>query len=218
MGNPITPVQNVTAPRSAKRSRKPTKPPSAGRLLLHFAQRHPFICLFAVWSSFLFFGWLAVSGLTYTNPAPLEVVESPQPVVESPANSADSSSAIGLLAIVVATCATSSVLISRRLRSAQQTSRRIIKQQAALSPTSERRASRSQPSARGRQSGGQSISVKSASPAHYAATAAKTSTRSPALTLLPDKTPLESNPPLSLAERLDIRQQDGTSKRIQSNR
>ncbi|MBD1844092.1 hypothetical protein H6F89_11905 [Cyanobacteria bacterium FACHB-63] len=214
MGNPITPVQNVTAPRSAKRSRTTAKPPSVGRLLLHFAQRHPFICLFAVWSSFLFFGWLAISGLTYTNPAPLEIVESPQPVAESPANSADPSSAIGLLAIVVATCATSSVLISRRLRPAKQTSRRIIKRQVALSPTSDRRASRSQQSSRSRQSNGQPIAtLKSASPAQYAATAAKTSTRSPAPTLLLDKNPLKSNQQPSLAERLDIRQQERTSKR-----
>lgn len=216
MGKPITPVQNVTAPRSAKRSRRPTAtPPSVGRFLLHFAQRHPFICLFTVWSSFLFFGWLAISGLTYTNPAPLEVVESPQSVAESPANSASSSSAIGLLAIVVVTCATSSVLISRRLRPAQQTPRRITKRQVALSPVSERRASRSQRAARSRQLAAQPIAtLKSASPAQYAATAAKTSTRSPAPTLLLDKHPLKSNQQPSLAERLDIRQQERAAKRV----
>lgn len=194
MGNPILSPQNRTAPQPVKRSTggKPTaKPPSSLQLLMHFARQHPFISLFAVWIAFLFFGWLAIKGLTYTNPAPLEVIEAPQPAAESPTHSAGASSAIGLLAIVVVTCATSSILISRRLRPAPASPRRIVKRRTANS--SKRSAS------------------KPANSIRSDDTPSIPSRMSIALLSDPEKT---TTPPLNLAQRLDIRQQERRSKQF----
>lgn len=218
MGNPTTSLQNVTAPRSATRStrRKPTaKRPSGLQLLLYFARRHPFITLFAVWIAFLFFGWLAIKGLMYINPAPLEVVESPPPVAESPTHSADSSHVVGLLILVVATCTTSSILISRRLRGAQASPRRIVKRQAPPGSNSRRTASSSKRSPSKQAPRPHQAVSESAAPSKPANSTpfdaiAKIPTRSATIAQLADRENSTTKQP-TLAERLAIRQPERKS-------
>ncbi len=199
MGNRTLPLQNVTAPRSTKRTidRKPTPKHSSLRFLLHFVQRHPFICLLAVWSSFLFFGWLAITGLTYINPAPLEVVATPQPSAESqpttPFELSKPANTFGLLAIVTVTCAASSVLLARQLRPVKPAPRRAIKRQPA--PTMEALRSPRSPKP----------IAKPHPPTVKPTIAVKP--RPPVVAVLTeDETPLEIGN-ATLADMLDIRQQ-----------
>lgn len=209
MGNPTTSLQNVTAPRSVPRStrRKPTaKRPSGLQLLLYFARRHPFISLFTVWLAFLFFGWLAIKGLIYTNPAPLEVVE--PPVAEAPAHSTDSGNAIGLLTIVIVTCATSSIWLSRRLRPVHPPSRRVIRRQPASRPTSKRTTNPTEPFPRVRQPSPATAPARS--------NAIPKTTTHPAIAP-PVNTGKPIAPPLNLAEKLAIRQPKRESKQSSSN-
>ncbi|MER3432669.1 MAG: hypothetical protein C4288_04375 [Leptolyngbya sp. ERB_1_1] len=209
MGNRTIPLQNVTASRSTNRAaeRKPIAKPSNLPFILQFAKRHPFVCLLAVWSSFLFFGWLAISGLTYINPAPLEVVESPHPETtsESPLELSKPNNTFGLLAIVTVSCAATSVLLARQLRPTKRKPRPTIKPQAVASNQAAR-STRSRPSsAKPIQQINQPVNVK---PGTKPVIAPKPPTRPIVVTVLTveDENPLEMGD-VTLAEMLDIRQQ-----------
>ncbi|MBW4442910.1 MAG: hypothetical protein KME10_17060 [Plectolyngbya sp. WJT66-NPBG17] len=203
MGNRIIPLKTVAAPRSPNRSterKSHTKlshaKPSGLRFLLHFAQRHPFICLLAVWSSFLFFGWLAVSGLTYTNPAPVEVAQSPvaESKPPSPFEFSKPANTFGLLAIVTASCAVTSVLLARQLRPVKPAPRRAVKRQSAPTPATVR-------STRPRQS------IEKPPANVKTAIVPKPPTRPSVVTvIIEDENPLEMGD-ATLADLLDIRQQ-----------
>lgn len=126
---------------SSKRSAKPvrrTSPPTGFRLLIFWAQRHPFLSLAGVWLTMMLLGWMAIVGLTYTNSAPLEVA-APQPEAQpqrvEPHKPATS---FGLLVMVTATCAAASVLLARQLRPVKPAPRRAIKPLPA--PTSRSRS------------------------------------------------------------------------------
>lgn len=222
MGNQTIPLQNVTASRSTKRSTKqpPGQKPSAPhhkshqkvtakrsglQFLLYFAQRHPFVCLFAVWGSMLFFGWLALTGLTHINTAPLEVAKSPQPeaVVESERSRSELSkpaNTLGLSAIVAASCATASVLLARRLRPAKPPSRRALRRQSARTPETGRTPEATKRSTRPRRPIVEPANMPPAIPA-------RPPTRSSAMKVLPNQENLLDMNDASLADLLDIRQQ-----------
>lgn len=128
-------MQNMSATRSNPRSttRKPSAKSTAFQLLLHLAKRHPFVCLFAVWGSFLFFGWLAFSGLTYTNPAPLEET-APTEVKAAPFELSKPMNTFGLILLVTSSCAITSMLLAKHLRPVKPAPRRAVKRQAPPHP------------------------------------------------------------------------------------
>lgn len=84
-------------------------------------------------------GWMAIAGLTYTNSAPLEVADAPQPEAQpqrvEPHKPATS---FGLLVMVTATCAGASVLLARQLRPVKPAPRRAIKPLTAPKPARSR--------------------------------------------------------------------------------
>ncbi|BAU12275.1 hypothetical protein LEP3755_28040 [Leptolyngbya sp. NIES-3755] len=196
-------MQNMSATRSNTRSttQKPSANSTAFHLLLHLASRHPFLCLFTVWSSFLFFGWLAISGLTYINPAPLEGAESPKPEVQTPFELSKPINTFGLVLLVTSSCAITSMLLAKQLRPVKSTPRRVVKRQAP--PT--RETVRSRPP------------VRSNRPpiAQQARAIAKSAPKPevippparPVVTVLPaeDDSPIQVS--FTLADMLDIRQQ-----------
>jgi hypothetical protein len=194
-------MQNMSATRSASRSttQKPSAKLTAFHLLLHLGKRHPFFCLFTVWSSFLFFGWLALSGLTYTNPAPLE---SPKPEVQAaPFQLSKPINTFGLVMLVTSSCAITSVLLAKQLRPVKPAPRRVVKRQAALSETVRSR----QPVRSARPSiAQQARSISNTVPRPEIIP--PTPTR-PVVTVLPieDESPIEMGD-FTLAEILDIRQ------------
>lgn len=196
-------MQNMSATRSNARSttQKPSAKLTAFHLLLHIAKRHPFLCLLAVWGSFLFFGWLAVSGLTYTNPAPLE---SPKPEVQAaPFQLSKPINTFGLVMLVTSSCAITSVLLAKQLRPVKPVARRVVRRQAA--PTRETVRSR-QPVRSARPSiAQQARSISNATPRPEVIR--PTAPTRPVVTVLPveDDSPVEVGD-FTLADMLDIRQ------------
>ncbi len=149
----------------------------------------------------MFFGWLAITGLTYINPAPLEVATPPSPEVSespSPFRIDKPATSFGILAIVAITCATSSVFLARRLRPVKPAPRRVIKR---TQPTETVRSQKD------RKPINSAIPPANLKPAPTAI-AAKPKARPPAVTLLSaeEENPLEMGD-TNLAEMLDIRQQ-----------
>ncbi|GAP95804.1 hypothetical protein [Leptolyngbya sp. NIES-2104] len=199
-------MQNMSATRSNTRStpRKPSAKLTAFHLLLHIAKRHPFFCLFAVWGSFLFFGWLAVSGLTYTNPAPLEVAQSPKPEAQAaPFQLSKPVNTFGLVMLVTASCAVTSVLLAKQLRPVKPASRRVVRRQAA--PTRETVRSRQPVQSPRPPIAQQARSIANATPRPEVILPPALSR--PVVTVLPaeDDTPIEIDD-FTLADMLDIRQ------------
>lgn len=214
MGNPSNTLKSVTRPHPVRQSarQKAVKPPSTAkrstsRFLLHFAQRHPFICLFATWGAILYFGWLAARGLTYTNSAPLET---PKPQATAKAPQANShiptpASSFGLLAIVAGSCALTSVVLAKQLRpvksSPKTPARSVVIQPKPVKShdmTSSRRPRMPIPQA----------NLPTPPTRQAAATAKATFKRStpPPIHLSEQENALEMQDP-SLAEMLDIRRQ-----------
>lgn len=217
MGNTINTLKSVTSVKAARQTpqQKPAKPkskptPSTSRFLLHFAQRHPFICLFVTWGAMLYFGWLAISGLTYTNPAPLEtpqpepVAEAPQPFkIDRPATS------FGLLAVVAGSCAVTSALLARQLRPVKSAPRNAAKR-VVIEPKQELRYSQGQ--SRSPVSSRRPLNPPATKPIPKAQAGiakkpvAKPPARPPVVTVLSEEdSPFEMRDP-SLAEMMDIRQ------------
>lgn len=207
-------MQNMSATRSSTRStpRKPSAKRTAFHLLLHIANRHPFFCLFAVWGSFLFFGWLAVSGLTYTNPAPLEAAQSPKPEAQAaPFQLSKPVNTFGLVMLVTASCAVTSVLLAKQLRPVKPAPRRVVRRQAA--PTREMARSHQPvqsprpplPLAHASVTAQQARSIANATPRPEVILPPALSR--PAVTVLPAEadTPIEMDD-FALADMLDIRQ------------
>lgn len=220
MGNRTIPLKTVTAPRPTERSTKRStqqKPEqksrtkhSGFRFLLHFAQRHPFICLFAVWSSFLYVGWLAMTGLTHISQAPLEVVQSPQSAEPQSASSFELSkpgNAFGLLAIVTASCAVTSVLIARQLHPVKSAPRRALKRQPAPETI---RSSRRPRTSSANLSANLPTNVKPVAQPRFAprseVISPKVLSRLPIVAVAEDENPLDMGD-APLADFLDIRQQ-----------
>ena len=214
MGNHIPP-QNRHSGMTKRKSI--AQKPSGFRFLLHFAQRHPFLCLLAVWSSTLLFGWLAISGLTYISPTPVEVAGSPKPEatetvqpfgIDTPATS------IGLLAIVAASCAVTSVFVARKLRPVKPAPRRALKRTQPTEARSSRSLSpRSLVVAPGQSRNPHASTPKPTSagsipPVIVPVIAARPQTRPPSFTVLSiaDENPLEMDD-VTLAEMMDIRKQ-----------
>lgn len=217
MGNTVNTLQSVTPLTTARHAKqKPTKPKSKAtkstpRILFHFVQRHPIILLFAVWGVVIYFGWLAIAGLTYINPAPVEapkpeaITEAPKPFrIDRPASS------FGLLAVVAGSCAVTSVLLARQLRPVKPAPRTSAKR-VVIDPKPKRelrsRQERSRSSANSRKST-PPIKPVTMSPAQaIAKPAPKPPVRPPVVTVLPpEDSPFEMSDP-SLAEMMDIRRQ-----------
>jgi hypothetical protein len=214
MGNSSNTLQSVTRPRSVRhpshqKAVKPKSPPkrSTSRFLLHFAQRHPFICLFATWGAILYFGWLAAKGLSYTNPAPLEppkpevTAKAPQPAfrIDTPATS------FGLLAIVAGSCAVTSVLLAKQLRPVKSTPKTPVKR-VVIQPKPAR--SRSTSSSRRPPMPIPQANMPAPPTRRTAATAKPIPQARPVTTVLrvEEDSPFEMHDP-SLAEMMDIRRQ-----------
>lgn len=200
-------MQNMSATRSNTRStnRKQSTKPTAAKssslpLVLQLAKRHPFFCLFAVWVSFLFFGWLAISGLTYTNPAPLEVVK-PE-VQAAPFQLSKPINTFGLVMLVASSCAIASFLVAKQLRPVKPAPRRVVKRQVPPQQTRHQSAQSSRP----RPSIAQQARTIAQSTPRSNVTAPPAPVR-PAVTVLPieDDSPIEVGN-FTLAEILDIRQ------------
>ncbi|MGG6266944.1 hypothetical protein ACQ4M3_30995 [Leptolyngbya sp. AN03gr2] len=196
-------MQNMSATRSNKRSttQKPSAKSTAFHLLLHLVNRHPFFCLFTVWSSFLFFGWLALSGLTYTNPAPLEVAESPKPEVQAtPFQLSKPINTFGLILLVTSSCAITSMLLAKQLRPVKSTPRRVVKRQAP--PTRETVQSRPPVRSTRPPIAQQARAIAKSAPKPEVISPAR-----PVVTVMPaeDDSPIQVS--FTLADMLDIRQQ-----------
>jgi hypothetical protein len=120
------------------------------RVLLYMTQHHPIIFWTGSWLGMALIAWVAMTGLTYTNTAPLEVAASPEPTtLASPySNSVQRShpsitthsphsepqfqsnkpaTSFGLFAAVAASCAAASVLLGRQLRPVKPTSKRGVR-------------------------------------------------------------------------------------------
>jgi hypothetical protein len=214
MGNRTLPLKPVSPNQSIKQ--KPTQPKptqqkptqkkpiakkqSGFRLLLHLLQRHPLLSLVVVWGSIIYFGWLAISGLTYTNPAPLEVVESPQPAVSQPVEMDKPATSLGMLAIVAVSCAAGSVMLARQLRPAKPEPRRGVKQ---VPPPDKVRSRPPRPLNSKLKPQPTQPSARKSTPI-----AARPPVRPPIVTLLSveNEEPLEQGD-VTLAEMMDIRRQ-----------
>jgi hypothetical protein len=214
MGNPSNTLKSVTRPQPARQSARQkavksqsTTKRSTSRFLLHFAQRHPFICLFAAWGAILYFGWLAARGLTYTNSAPLEA---PKPQATATAPQSDShietpATSVGLLAIVAGSCALTSVVLAKRLRPVKSTPKTPVRRVAIQpKPAKARETTRSSRPP---------MSIPQANlptpPTRQAAATAKAPIKQQQPTptrIAEEESPFEMQDP-SLAEMLDIRRQ-----------
>lgn len=196
MGNTLKPLQPIPPSKLAKPSprqavAKPKPRRSMSRWLLHFAQRHPFLCLFATWGVILYFGWLGVSGLTYTNSAPLE--SPPAAAAPKPFKIAKPATSFGLLAVVAGSCTVTSVVLARKLRPAKSGAHLPAKR-VAIAP----KPQRSRPAVGSR--------PRPAPNARATAKPARKSAAHPPVTVLsPEDRAFEMRDP-SLAEMMDIRQ------------
>lgn len=152
----------------------------------------------------LFFGWLAIKGLTYINPASLEVAESPKPEAAAQPFKIDKpTSSIGLLAIVAASCAATSIMVARQLRPVKPAPRRALKR-AQTAPAKEARSLNRNPQPACRPSNLKPTPAQSAP----AAIASKSPAHPSIVTVLSveDENPLEIGD-ATLAEMMDIRKQ-----------
>lgn len=104
------------------------------RFLLFMTQRHPILFWTGSWLSMVLVSWLAIAALTYTNPAPLEIAESPQPEAVAPSPEAEPqfrpsrpTNSLGLLAAVAVSCAATTALLAHQLRPVKPAPKRAIK-------------------------------------------------------------------------------------------
>lgn len=175
------------------------------RILLHLTQRHPILFWTGAWLGMVFVSWLAIWGLTYTNPAPLEVAEKPQPEVvekkqpETEVQPRTPATSFGLLAAVAISCAATSVLLARQLSPVKPAPRRFTKRTRSAAP-------------------------KTAQPLQFAAQPGSNPTIATAPTVSQPEPPTPPVAPMptaasratgweaaKLADMLDIRQQPSTS-------
>lgn len=127
-------------PRSAKAAPKPSKATIAlqtsFRFLVFLAQRHPILLWSGSWLVLVLVSWLAISGLTYTNTAPI-AIDSPSPeAVTQPTQLTQPqrqfqpqkpATSFGLIVGVAGACAMASALLARQLRPAKPASRPVIR-------------------------------------------------------------------------------------------
>lgn len=141
--NQSQPNQSKVTQAKSNSARAPQASPGKAtglRILLHLTQRHPILFWTGAWLGMVFVSWLAIWGLTYTNPAPLEVTEKPQPEVvekKQPATEVQPrtpATSFSLLAAVAISCAATSVLLARQLSPVKPAPRRFTKRPRSASP------------------------------------------------------------------------------------
>ncbi len=116
------PKRKALSAKAAEPSKAAVALQNSFRFLLFLAQRYPMLLWTGAWLVLVLVSWLAIAGLTYTNPDPL-VVESPQPeTAVQPAQPQPEfqprkpATSLGLIVGVVGICAVTSGLLARQLR------------------------------------------------------------------------------------------------------
>jgi hypothetical protein len=125
----------------SKSSQSPQNTAWVLRILLYLTQRHPILFWTGSWLGMVLISWLAISGLTYTNPAPLEEgVEKPKLEVVKPTppepqvQPRTPATSFGLLAAVAISCTATSVLLARQLRPVKPAPRRFTRRPSSSTP------------------------------------------------------------------------------------